>query len=106
MRKAILMAAGAIIILFQGCAVNGPGTGMLFSSYQGPVAVTPYPVTETAKVGEGTASCILGLFSIGDASIHSAAAKAGITKIQHVDYKFMNVLFGIYSEYKIIVYGE
>jgi len=105
--KRILVSLALIALLEQGCATaNGVTQGGLFSSIQGPVAVTPYPVTSTAKKGEGSQVAIFGLFSFGDASIHSACAQAGITKVQHVDYQAMNVLFGLFSSYKVIVYGE
>src|SRR5690348_8936480 len=105
MRKGLLMFA-LLVLLEQGCATtNGVTQAGLITSIQGPVAVTPYPVTANAKMGDGTQVNILGLFAFGDASIHSACAKAGITKVQHVDYQAVNVLFGLFSSYKVIVYG-
>jgi hypothetical protein len=95
-----------LALSLQGCATTGPMQGGLFTSVSGPVAVTPYPVTSTAKVGTGSTACILGLISFGDASIHTACASAGITKVQHVDYHVTTVLFGLFSSYQVIVYGE
>ncbi|HVM33488.1 MAG TPA: TRL-like family protein [bacterium] len=106
MKKILAVLMLGLILSFEGCATNAPLQGGLFTSVSGPVAVTPYPVTANAKVGTGSTSCILGLFSFGDASIHTACASAGITKIQHVDYHTTTVLFGLFSSYQITVYGE
>jgi hypothetical protein len=102
----LLFCLGLSLTLMEGCATNAPLMGGLITSVSGPVAVTAYPVTATAKKGEGSTACVLGLFSFGDASIHTACASAGITKIQHVDYESTNILFGFFSSYKVIVYGE
>ena len=42
---------------------------------------------------------------MGDASINTAAKAAGIRKISHVDCQKSNLL-GIFSSYKVVVYGE
>ncbi|MDD4102172.1 MAG: TRL domain-containing protein [Kiritimatiellae bacterium] len=56
------------------------------------------------KRGETTSGGII-LFGTGDASISTAMRNGGITKVHHVDYSVMNILF-LYSEIKTIVYGE
>lgn len=58
-----------------------------------------------AKVGESTAMNILGLVAFGDASITSAARRAYITQISHVDYDTLAVL-GIFESSTTLVYGE
>ena len=40
-----------------------------------------------------------------DASIHTAARRARITKIHHIDYRHENIL-GLISTFTITVYGE
>lgn len=65
-------------------------------------------VTENAlsnKMGEGCATSILGIVTTGDASVSSAAAKAGITRVAAVDNKFNNIL-GLFAKYCIVVVGE
>ena len=47
----------------------------------------------------------LGLLVMGDASINTAAKKAGIKKISHIDSQKTTV-FGIFSKYTIFVYGQ
>lgn len=99
----ILLAVG-----LSGCAfgsANAPSKGLIFTAVKGPITSTPYPVTATAKTGSSSCTNIFGLFSFGDASIHTAVANGGITKVQHVDYAYTSFL-GLFSSYKVIVYGE
>ena len=87
-----------------GCTypVHTPISNMLYSDYEGPLAATSNP--GWSKVGTAEVTSVLGLGS-GDASIKAAMENGKITKIHHVDYKSKNVL-GVYSTFKIIVYGE
>jgi hypothetical protein len=57
------------------------------------------------KMGEGTCKSIVGVVAQGDCSIDSAAKKAKITKISHVDYHTENIL-GIISKVTVQVYGK
>ena len=57
------------------------------------------------KEGKSCVTNILGLISTGDASVKSAAKKAGINKITSIDYELSNVL-GLYGTYYVIVTGE
>jgi len=45
------------------------------------------------------------LFAWGDASEKTAAANAGITKVQHADYSLLVVLW-VYRRFTIEVYGD
>ncbi len=90
--------------LVSGCAmVAAPVNGGLFGNVKAPLAVTSNTVG--AKVGKAQASSILGIISMGDASIQAAAKSAGITKISHVDYEANNIL-SLYATYTVYVYGE
>ncbi|MCM1070136.1 MAG: TRL-like family protein [Alistipes timonensis] len=57
------------------------------------------------KVGTSSSLGVLGLVSVGDASIQTAANSAGIKKISHVDVQKTSIL-GLYASYKTVVYGE
>ncbi len=96
----------ALMGLATGCiapmgTVGGLG-GTLYTDVSGPVLATSRDAA--SKMGEATATGILG-FATGDCSIKTAAASAGITKIQHVDYHVTNVL-GIWGKTTVTVYGE
>ena len=83
----------ALVTLFlTGCAITLP------------VAATSNEVG--SKVGTSTATGYLGaLFFDADASIRTAAANGGITKISTVDLKTSN-LFNIIITYECIVTGS
>ena len=89
---------------FMGCAmVVAPVTGGVYTDLKAPVTATSN--TESAKVGTGECTSILGWFATGDCSISAAMKNGNITKIHHVDHDAMSVLF-IYAKYTIKVYGE
>jgi len=96
------------LIFLSGClyVTHGPVPSTLFSKFEGPIAVAPNHERIGNKQGEACAMNILGLITIGDASL-SAAAKAGnIQKVSTMSYSFMNVLGLLYSQYCLIVTGE
>ncbi|MCG3175022.1 MAG: hypothetical protein GMKNLPBB_03356 [Myxococcota bacterium] len=65
-------------------------------------------VTENAigsKTGEGCAMSILGIVTLGDASVREAAKKGGISKVGTVDHNHMNIL-GVYANYCVVVSGD
>jgi hypothetical protein len=57
------------------------------------------------KEGRSTSICILGLVSVGDAGVQSAAEEGEITRIDHIGYEMFNVL-GIFMAWNTVVYGE
>ena len=96
----------ALLGLTAGCVaplgpIGGVG-GSIYTDMSGPVLATSRE--NASKMGEATATGILG-FATGDCSIKTAAASAGITKIQHVDYHVQSVL-GVYNKTTVTVYGE
>ena len=59
-----------------------------------------------SKTGEASVAQVLGIVAAGNASIKAAADDGNITKIHHVDYKYQNYFFGIYTKFTTIVNGE
>ena len=92
MKKMKTVITLCLVSLFlTGCAITMP------------VAATSNDVG--SKVGTSTATGYLGaLFFDADASIRTAAANGGITKISTVDIK-MGSLFNIITTYECIVTG-
>ena len=89
--KAVI-TLGLVAIFLTGCAITLP------------VAATSNAVG--SKVGTSTATGYFGvLFFDADASIRSAAANGGITKISTVDMKVSN-MFGVIMTYECIVTGS
>ncbi len=100
----VMLCASAV--MFTGCGVI-PMKGTVLT----PITlehVVSEPVVDNGvrpiKRGETTSGGII-LFGTGDASIGTAMRNGGITKVHHVDYSVMNILF-LYTEMKTIVYGE
>ncbi len=96
----VMLFAGS----FMGCAmVTAPVNGGIYTDLKAPVSATSN--TESAKVGTGECTSILGWFATGDCSISAAMKNGNIAKIHHVDYDAMSVLW-LYAKYTIRVYGE
>ena len=69
-----------------------------------PLAATSNPLG--TKCGEVSYPVFLSCIAFnGDASIQTAAKKAGITRISHIDVKMTSIL-GIYGTYTVYVWGE
>lgn len=58
------------------------------------------------KTGTANAYSILWLFSWGDTSYATAAKNGNITVIRHADQELQQVLFGLYTRWRIVVYGD
>lgn len=91
--------------LFSGC-LSAP-----FQPPSGVISVTKAPLSTEGnwkigwKRGEASSTSILGLYASGDCSIATAARKAAMEKVGHVDYEYTNYL-GIWQKVTVIVYGE
>jgi hypothetical protein len=58
------------------------------------------------KVGESSSQGVLWLVAWGDAGTQAAAQEGGITTVLHSDLEIFSVLFGLYTRYTTIVYGN
>ena len=88
----IVITLGLVTLFLTGCAITLP------------VAATSNDVG--SKVGTSTAIVYLGgLMFDADASIRTAAANGGITKISTVDVK-VSTLLNIITSYECIVTGS
>ena len=104
--KKLVFSLGAVLALtLASCSTvtSGSGIGAIYTGVTEGQIATSNPVG--SKVGESHSIGVLGLVSVGDASIQQAANQAGIKKISHVDVKKTSVL-GIFASYKTLVYGE
>lgn len=110
--KCVLLAGllCGVVLMATGCAgfMTAPVVPPVAFVYTGIKAPLDVDADNTAITGKrGTASTInvLGLVAMGDASVKAAAEDGGITKVEHMDYEFFNVLF-VFSKYTTIVYGQ
>jgi len=99
-----LMLVLSFFVVLGGCSMPlSPVAAPLVLEQRGPVAGFDSDVSST-KVGRAWAEGIV-FVGYGDASILTAARRAGITRIHHVDSESTNI-FGIYCRYVTVVYGE
>ena len=106
MKKTLVVSAiGAMSLLLSGClcAPFEPPVGLV-SVIKAPLS-TEGNWEMGSKSGESSSISILGLVAVGDCSISTAADAGGVSKVNHVDYEYRNVL-GIYQKATVIVYGE
>jgi hypothetical protein len=59
-----------------------------------------------SKTGVAQAYSILWLFTWGDTSYATAAKNGDITVIRHADQQIQQILFGLYTRWRIVVYGD
>lgn len=88
-----------------GCATSYPAGGIL-TQIKLPVTVGDAVVPRQGlKKGVSECKSYFAMVAIGDASIHTAARNANITKIHYVDWDAQNIL-GMFGTYRCTVYGE
>ncbi len=85
------------ILVFSGCAYVH--------------TKTPYDqnLNETelgSKVGTADLYSLFWAVAWGDASYEAAAKNGNIKVLKHADQEITEIFFGIYSHYRIIVYGD
>ncbi|KPK73793.1 MAG: hypothetical protein AMJ84_01515 [Acidithiobacillales bacterium SM23_46] len=78
---------------------------MLFTATSAPLDVDLDKTELGNKTGKASTYCVMGLIAFGDGSTDAAARSGGLKVINHADYKSLNV-FGIFSSYTTIVYGD
>ncbi|MCL5270163.1 MAG: TRL-like family protein [bacterium] len=109
MKTALFALVVAGSLLLGGCAFYQapvmPPPGFIVSSIQAPIDTDADQTPVSTRQGEASSMSILGLVAVGDASIKTAAEEGGLKKIDHVDYRYLNVLF-IFQKFTTIVYGE
>jgi hypothetical protein len=104
MRVWCVLALLCLLLATTGCAlVVSPAFGGLYTDVKWGGEVTSN--AGASKSGSGEAMSVLGLVAVGDASVETAARKANITKIHHVDYHSWSIL-GIFGRITTTVYGE
>jgi len=81
--------------------VGSTGAG-IYTDVSGPILATGN--SGSTKVGQASSEGIICV-ATGDASLKTACANGGITKIHHADYHVISVL-GVYAKTTVTVYGE
>lgn len=97
--KALLRIAGVLLValLAAGCAVSDIKT---------PLDLNLDQTRLGSKTGTATAYSVLWLFAWGNAGYAEAAKNGGITVMRHADQETFAVLGGLYTRWRVVVYGD
>ena len=110
MKNMILGASLFGAIALSGCGAIGNQltsvSGGLYTDVKSPGAPYSDAGNATKVSSEHCASSYLGLVAMGDASVESAKAQAGITKVAYVDQRNTSVLSSSYRKVCTQVSGE
>jgi hypothetical protein len=104
MKKILLAMLVTASALLAGCSTSSsPVMGAInVAKWDGAIS---NPGVNNKKTSKACAQSILGLVAFGDASIETAKATGGITKVATVDHETLNILF-IFGQYCAVVTGE
>ncbi len=96
-RMTIVLIVAAGLMILSGCA---------YVNVKSPLDMDLDQTTLGEKRGVAEARSILWLFAWGDASYAAAATSGGITTMRHADQEVFNILFGLYTRWRVVVYGD
>lgn len=108
------LSATALTLLFlSGCGGalgHAPPVGAIYSGAAGVSPFTQAHVTDGErpgpKRGEACASGVLAVASWGDMSLEAAKKAGGITSVDTMDYKTMDILGVVYQRHCTIITGR
>ncbi|MCL2334831.1 MAG: TRL-like family protein [Endomicrobia bacterium] len=104
MKKLAALALMLAVFAFAGCVRPA---GLIYTGVTSMNPATRVITTTTgSKTGKATSYSILGLVAFGNSGIAAAAKNGDIKKIESVDTKTMNILWGSYTSATTIVTGE
>lgn len=96
-RSITLIFMMSILFVFSGCA---------FVNIKTPFDKDLDKTELGSKRGTAEAYSLLWLVSWGDASYATAAKNGGITVMKHADQEMQQVLLGLYTRWRVVVYGD
>jgi len=95
-RTAVLMT-GLVFLVVYGCA---------YVNIRTPYDTDLDRTQLGSKTGTAEAYSLFWLVAWGDASYTAAARNGQITVMRHADQEVLQVLFGLYTRWRIVVYGD
>ena len=93
---------GILVILIVGLAVYG----CAFVNVKTPFDSDLNRTELGSKKGTAEAHSLFWLFAWGDASYATAAENGDITILRSADQEIFQVLFGLYTRWRVVVYGD
>ncbi len=97
--KSKILSAIVLAIIFTG-------SGCAYVNIRTPFDTDLNRTDLGAKKGIATAYSLLWLVSWGDASYAAAAKNGDITILKHADQEMQQILLGLYTRWRVIVYGD
>ncbi|MBN1866874.1 TRL-like family protein [Candidatus Sumerlaeota bacterium] len=107
--KLLVLTVATAALALGGCVMAPvvPPLGAVYSNVNAPLDLDCGSGKQIGPAkGEASTTTFFYLFAFGDAGIDAAARKGKLKTVNHVDYRFKNVLLGLYSRYTTVVYGE
>ena len=98
MKSKILLAI-VLVIIFTG-------SSCAYVNIKTPFDIDLNRTDLGSKKGIAAAYSVLWLVSWGDASYAAAARNGDITVLKHADQEMQQVLLGLYTRWRVIVYGD
>jgi energy-coupling factor transporter transmembrane protein EcfT len=95
--RIILIILISILLVLSGCA---------FVNIKTPFDTDLDKTDLGSKRGTATAYSLLWLVSWGDASYAAAAKNGDIKVMKHADQEVRQVLLGLYTRWRVVVYGD
>ena len=109
MRRIAVPLALVALLASAGCvyytAPVMPPPGLFFTSIQAPIDTDMQSTPIGKKMGTASTVGVLGLFAFGDASVATAAQNGNLSRVEHLDYEYLNVLF-LFQQFTVKAYGE
>jgi hypothetical protein len=96
-RRITITILMSLLLVFSGCA---------FVNIKTPFDTDLDKTDLGSKKGTAQAYSLLWLVSWGDASYATAAKNGGITVMKHADQEMQQVLLGLYTRWRVVVYGD
>jgi hypothetical protein len=109
-RISLLLTACVLSVGCAGAAGYMPPVGGIYAGAKGISPRTELEVSEAArpgpKTGKACASGVLAIASWGDMSLDGAKKAGGITRVDTLDYKTLDILGVVYQQHCTIITGE
>ena len=99
----VFMAGILAMTVISACSTTFP-QGVIYTGVSLPAALGNGELAYR-KSASSSATSILNIIAVGNASLNAAASEGAITKISWATYKALNILT-IYGKYTVTVYGE
>jgi len=98
----------AVVLAASGCYTTPvmPPMGVIYADVRAPLTAEAEKPNVTEQKGEASSQSILGLIAWGDCSLDTAAKNGKLTEIEFADYSYMNVIFGVYQKFTVVVHGK